>query len=63
MGTSVSYTHLLAVDGRIIIRARYMEVEIDRDGTARLTLVPGKMETGDKMNTMRSILHPDFINK
>ena len=21
------------------------------------------METGDKMNTMRSILHPDFINK
>lgn len=27
------------------IRARYMEVEIDRDGTARLTLVPGKMET------------------
>ena len=36
---------VLAVDGRIIIRARYMEVEIDRDGTARLTLVPGKMET------------------
>ena len=25
--------------------ARYMEVEIDRDGTACLTLVPGKMET------------------
>ena len=24
---------------------QYMEVEIDRDGTARLTLVPGKMET------------------
>ena len=21
------------------------------------------METGDKMNTMRSILHPDFISK
>lgn len=36
---------VLAVDGRIIIRARYMEVEIDRDGTACLTLVPGKMET------------------
>lgn len=36
---------VLTVDGRIIIRARYMEVEIDRDGTARLTLVPGKMET------------------
>lgn len=36
---------VLAVDGRIIIRAQYMEVEIDRDGTARLTLVPGKMET------------------
>lgn len=35
---------VLTVDGRIVIRARYMEVAIDPDGTARLTLVPGKVE-------------------
>lgn len=35
----------LTVDGRIVIRARYMEVEIDNDGTAHLTLIPGKKET------------------
>ena len=36
---------VLSVDGRVVIRARYMEVEIDHDGTAHLTLVPGKVET------------------
>lgn len=36
---------VLTVDGRIVIRARYMEVEIDNDGTAHLTLIPGKKET------------------
>lgn len=35
---------VLTVDGRVVIEARYMEVEINGDGTARLTLVPGKME-------------------
>lgn len=36
---------VLTVDGRIVIEAKYMEVEINGDGTARLMLVPGKMET------------------
>lgn len=36
---------VLTVDGRVVIEARYMEVEINGDGTARLTLVPGKVET------------------
>lgn len=36
---------VLTVDGRVVIPARYMEVRIEPDGTAHLTLVPGKMET------------------
>ena len=36
---------VISVDGRIVVDARYADVEIDSDGTARLTLVPGKTKT------------------
>lgn len=36
---------VVAVDGRVVVPARYMGVEIAPGGTARLTLVPGKVET------------------
>jgi len=36
---------VLAVDGRVAVPARYMAVEMAGDGMARLTLVPGKVET------------------
>ncbi len=35
---------VLTVDGRVVIEAKYMEVEIDGNGTVRLTLVPGKVK-------------------
>jgi hypothetical protein len=36
---------VMAIDGRIIIKARYMDVDIEQDGTVHLTLIPGKVET------------------
>lgn len=36
---------ILMVDGRIVIEARYAKVEIADNGTARLTVIPGKVKT------------------
>ncbi len=36
---------LMALDGRVVVEARYQKVEIDSDGTARLTVIPGKVKT------------------
>ena len=30
------------LDGKLVVEARYMKVEIKEDGTARLTVYPGK---------------------
>lgn len=35
---------VLAADGRVMIRAQYMKVELEGDDRVRLTLVPGKSE-------------------
>lgn len=36
---------IIMLDGKVVIEARYSHIEIDDDGTARLTLVPGKTKT------------------
>lgn len=36
---------IMALDGRIVVEAHYREVRIDQDGTACLTVVPGKIRT------------------
>lgn len=33
------------LDGKVVIEARYMNVEIKDNGTARLTVVPRKIKT------------------
>ena len=36
---------LMALDGKVVVEARYQKVEIERDGTVRLTVIPGKVKT------------------
>lgn len=36
---------VLMLDGEIVIEARYMNIEIRHNGTARLTVIPGKVKT------------------
>ena len=36
---------LMALDGKIVVEARYQKVEIEEDGTVRLTVIPGKVKT------------------
>ena len=36
---------VMALDGRVVVEARYQKVEIDGDGTVRLTVIPGKVKT------------------
>ena len=36
---------LMALDGKVVVEARYQKVEIDGDGTVRLTVIPGKVKT------------------
>ena len=33
------------LDGKVVIEAKYSKVEIGRDGTARLTIIPGVVKT------------------
>ncbi len=33
------------VDGKVVIETRYTNVEINENGTARLTIIPGKIKT------------------
>ena len=32
-------------DGKVVVEARYQKVEIEGDGTVRLTIIPGKVKT------------------
>ena len=34
-----------ALDGKVVVEARYQKVEIEGDGTVRLTIIPGKVKT------------------
>ena len=36
---------LMALDGKVVVEPRYQKVEIDGDGTVRLTVIPGKVKT------------------
>ena len=36
---------LMALDGKVVVEARYQKVEIEGDGTVRLTVIPGKVKT------------------
>lgn len=45
-----AYPHqwgIIMLDGKVVIEARYMNVEIKDNGTANLTLIPGKTRTVD----------------
>lgn len=35
----------MAPDGKVVVEARYQKVEIEGDGTVRLTVIPGKVKT------------------
>ena len=36
---------IIMLDGKVVIEARYMNVEIKDNGTACLTIIPGKTKT------------------
>lgn len=36
---------VVTLDGQVVVEAKYLNVEIGTDGTARLTLLPGKTQT------------------
>lgn len=36
---------VMALDGKVIVEARYQEVAIERNGTVHLTVFPGKVKT------------------
>ena len=36
---------IIMLDGKVVIEAKYSKVEIGRDGTARLTIIPGIVKT------------------
>ena len=36
---------IIMLDGKVVIEAKYSKVEIGRDGTARLTIIPGVVKT------------------
>ena len=36
---------LMALDGKVVVEARYQKVEIEGDGRVRLTVIPGKVKT------------------
>ena len=36
---------IIMVDGKVVIETRYTDVEINENGTARLTIIPGKIKT------------------
>lgn len=36
---------VMALDGKVVVEARYQAVDLDADGTARLTVIPGKVKT------------------
>ena len=38
---------VIMLDGKVVIEARYSHVEINENGTARLTIIPGKEKTVD----------------
>lgn len=36
---------IMAIDGKVVVEARYMKVELEKNGTAHLTVIPGKVKT------------------
>ena len=34
----------MALDGKVVVEARYQKVEIKGDGTVHLTIIPGKVK-------------------
>ena len=36
---------IIMLDGKVVVEAKYSKVEIGRDGTARLTIIPGTVKT------------------
>ena len=38
---------VIMLDGKVVLEARYSHVEINENGTARLTVIPGKEKTVD----------------
>ena len=35
----------MALDGKVMVEARYQEVDIENNGTVHLTVIPGKVKT------------------
>ena len=35
----------MALDGKVVVEARYQEVNIENNGTVHLTIIPGKVKT------------------
>ena len=36
---------VMALDGKVMVEARYQEVDIENNGTVHLTVIPGKVKT------------------
>lgn len=36
---------VIMLDGKVVVEARYSHVEINENGTVRLTIIPGKVKT------------------
>lgn len=36
---------VMALDGRVVVEARYQKVSIENNGTVHLTVIPGKVKT------------------
>lgn len=36
---------IMALDGKVVVEARYQKVDIECNGTVHLTVIPGKVKT------------------
>ena len=44
-GPNKGNAEVATLDGKVVVEARYQKVEIEKDGTVHLTIIPGKVKT------------------